>query len=59
MANRYFLRQIFRDVCCHREILALKVFCRAEAKGCQEQMSLQQMPVSPTAARSRRLLTAC
>ncbi|XP_019733408.1 TNF receptor-associated factor 3 isoform X5 [Hippocampus comes] len=43
-----FSNKIFRDVCCHREILALKVFCRAEAKGCQEQMSLQQMPVSPT-----------
>ncbi|XP_051942102.1 TNF receptor-associated factor 3 [Hippocampus zosterae] len=39
-----FSNKIFRDVCCHREILALKVFCRAEAKGCQEQMSLQQMP---------------
>ncbi|XP_061553400.1 TNF receptor-associated factor 3 isoform X2 [Phycodurus eques] len=39
-----FSNKIFRDVCCHREILALKVYCRAEAKGCQEQMSLQQMP---------------
>ncbi|XP_068616354.1 TNF receptor-associated factor 3, partial [Brachionichthys hirsutus] len=36
--------QIFRDVCCHREIMALKVFCRSEAHGCQEQMSLQQIP---------------
>ncbi|XP_077420823.1 TNF receptor-associated factor 3 [Vanacampus margaritifer] len=39
-----FSNKIFRDICCHREILALKVHCRAEAKGCQEQMSLQQMP---------------
>lgn len=40
-----FMFQIFRDVCCHREIMALKVYCRSEANGCQEQMSLQQIPV--------------
>lgn len=40
--------QIFRDVCCHREIMALKVYCRSEANGCQEQMSLQQIPVRKT-----------
>ncbi|XP_034051477.1 TNF receptor-associated factor 3 [Thalassophryne amazonica] len=39
-----FKEKIFRDVCCHREIMALKVFCRSEANGCQEQMSLQQIP---------------
>ena len=42
----WVLFQIFRDVCCHREIMALKVYCRSEANGCQEQMSLQQIPVS-------------
>uniref|UniRef100_UPI003AB02DD1 uncharacterized protein n=1 Tax=Centroberyx gerrardi TaxID=166262 RepID=UPI003AB02DD1 len=39
-----FKDKIFRDVCCHREIMALKVFCRSEANGCQELMSLQQVP---------------
>ncbi|XP_037341754.1 TNF receptor-associated factor 3 isoform X1 [Pungitius pungitius] len=39
-----FKDKIFRDVCCHREIMALKVYCRSEANGCQEQMSLQQIP---------------
>uniref|UniRef100_A0A3B5L5M7 TNF receptor-associated factor n=1 Tax=Xiphophorus couchianus TaxID=32473 RepID=A0A3B5L5M7_9TELE len=39
-----FKDKIFRDVCCHREIMALKVFCRSKANGCQEQMSLQQIP---------------
>nr|QEF75664.1 TNF receptor associated factor 3 [Larimichthys crocea] len=39
-----FKDEIFRDVCCHREIMALKVYCRSEANGCQEQMSLQQIP---------------
>ncbi|XP_056282259.1 TNF receptor-associated factor 3 isoform X1 [Pseudoliparis swirei] len=39
-----FKDKIFRDVCCHREIMALKVDCRSEANGCQEQMSLQQIP---------------
>ncbi|XP_013877582.1 TNF receptor-associated factor 3 isoform X3 [Austrofundulus limnaeus] len=39
-----FKDKIFKDVCCHREIMALKVFCRSEANGCQEQMSLQQIP---------------
>lgn len=39
-----FKDKIFRDVCCHREIMALKVYCRSEANGCQEQMSLQQVP---------------
>ncbi|XP_054653693.1 TNF receptor-associated factor 3 isoform X2 [Dunckerocampus dactyliophorus] len=39
-----FSNKIFRDVCCHREIMALKVCCRCENKGCQEQMSLQQIP---------------
>ncbi|XP_053700477.1 TNF receptor-associated factor 3 isoform X1 [Synchiropus splendidus] len=36
--------KIFRDVCCHREIMALMVHCRCENNGCQEQMSLQQIP---------------
>ncbi|XP_041827441.1 TNF receptor-associated factor 3 [Melanotaenia boesemani] len=39
-----FKDKIFRDVCCHREIMALKVYCRSKANGCQEQMSLQQIP---------------
>ncbi|KAM3838100.1 TNF receptor-associated factor 3 [Diretmus argenteus] len=39
-----FKDKIFRDVCCHREIMALKVYCRSEANGCKEQMSLQQVP---------------
>ncbi|XP_035466076.1 TNF receptor-associated factor 3 isoform X1 [Scophthalmus maximus] len=39
-----FKDKIFRDVCCHREIMALKVYCRSEANGCQEQMSLHQIP---------------
>ncbi|XP_054913055.1 TNF receptor-associated factor 3 [Poeciliopsis prolifica] len=39
-----FKDKIFRDVCCQREIMALKVFCRSKANGCQEQMSLQQIP---------------
>ncbi|XP_047200868.1 TNF receptor-associated factor 3 [Girardinichthys multiradiatus] len=39
-----FKDKIFRDVCCHREIMALKVFCRSKPNGCQEQMSLQQIP---------------
>lgn len=39
-----FSDKIFRDVCCQREILALKVFCRSEANGCSEQLTLQQLP---------------
>ncbi|XP_061750863.1 TNF receptor-associated factor 3 isoform X2 [Nerophis ophidion] len=39
-----FSNKIFRDVCCHREIMALKVHCRSEKQGCQECMSLQQIP---------------
>ncbi|GLD69043.1 TNF receptor-associated factor 3, partial [Lates japonicus] len=39
-----FKDKIFRDVCCHREIMALKVYCRSEVNGCQEQMSLHQIP---------------
>ncbi|XP_028994778.1 TNF receptor-associated factor 3 isoform X2 [Betta splendens] len=39
-----FKDKIFRDVCCHREIMGLKVYCRSEANGCEEQMSLQQIP---------------
>uniref|UniRef100_A0A8D0AAY9 TNF receptor-associated factor n=1 Tax=Sander lucioperca TaxID=283035 RepID=A0A8D0AAY9_SANLU len=39
-----FKDKIFKDVCCHREIMALKVYCRSEANGCQETMSLQQIP---------------
>ncbi|XP_030636485.1 TNF receptor-associated factor 3 [Chanos chanos] len=35
--------KIFRDVCCNREIMALKVYCRSEKNGCKEQMSLQQV----------------
>ncbi|XP_060736207.1 TNF receptor-associated factor 3 [Tachysurus vachellii] len=35
--------KIFRDVCCHREIMTLKVFCRSAKNGCKEQMSLQQV----------------
>ncbi|KAI1895019.1 hypothetical protein AGOR_G00101960 [Albula goreensis] len=38
-----FEDKIFRDVCCYREIMALKVFCRSEKNGCREQMSLQQV----------------
>ncbi|XP_063039796.1 TNF receptor-associated factor 3 isoform X2 [Engraulis encrasicolus] len=38
-----FEDKIFRDVCCHREIMALKVYCRSQKNGCQEQMSLQQV----------------
>ncbi|KAK1160712.1 TNF receptor-associated factor 3-like isoform X1 [Acipenser oxyrinchus oxyrinchus] len=33
--------KIFTDVCCRREIMGLKVFCRNEKNGCQEQMTLQ------------------
>lgn len=54
--------QIFRDVCCHREIMALKVYCRSEANGCQEQMRLQQIPVrrfSCTVVPSRAGLLTC
>lgn len=39
-----FNDKIFRDVCCQREILALKVFCRSESNGCKELMALQQLP---------------
>lgn len=39
-----FKDKIFRDVCCQREILALKVYCRCRASGCQEVMTLQQVP---------------
>ncbi|XP_041710748.1 TNF receptor-associated factor 3-like isoform X2 [Coregonus clupeaformis] len=38
-----FKDKIFRDVCCHREIMALRVYCRSEKNGCKEQMSLQQV----------------
>ncbi|KAJ8333337.1 hypothetical protein SKAU_G00422330 [Synaphobranchus kaupii] len=38
-----FEDKIFRDVCCNREIMALKVYCRSEKNGCREQMSLQQV----------------
>ncbi|XP_052475900.1 TNF receptor-associated factor 3 isoform X2 [Carassius gibelio] len=38
-----FEDKIFRDVCCKREIMALKVYCRSEKNGCKEQMSLQQV----------------
>ncbi|MGH0189281.1 UNVERIFIED_CONTAM: hypothetical protein FKN15_033805 [Acipenser sinensis] len=33
--------KIFTDVCCRREIMGLRVFCRNEKNGCQEQMTLQ------------------
>lgn len=46
VTERSLVFQIFRDVCCHREIMALKVYCRSENNGCSEQMSLQQIPVS-------------
>ncbi|XP_028294687.1 TNF receptor-associated factor 3 isoform X2 [Gouania willdenowi] len=39
-----FKDKVFRDVCCHREIMALKVLCRSESNGCKETMSLQQIP---------------
>ncbi|TSO67497.1 TNF receptor-associated factor 3 [Bagarius yarrelli] len=35
--------KIFRDVCCNREIMTLKVYCRSAKNGCKEQMSLQQV----------------
>lgn len=35
--------KIFRDVCCQREIMTLKVYCRSSKNGCKEQMSLQQV----------------
>ncbi|XP_048047439.1 TNF receptor-associated factor 3 isoform X1 [Megalobrama amblycephala] len=38
-----FEDKIFRDVCCNREIMALKVYCRSEKNGCKEQMSLQRV----------------
>lgn len=38
-----FEDKIFRDVCCNREIMALKVYCRSEKNGCKEQMCLQQV----------------
>ncbi|XP_026856119.1 TNF receptor-associated factor 3 isoform X1 [Electrophorus electricus] len=38
-----FKEKIFRDVCCHREIMTLKVYCRSAKNGCKEQMSLQQV----------------
>ncbi|XP_018583337.1 TNF receptor-associated factor 3 isoform X2 [Scleropages formosus] len=38
-----FEDKIFRDVCCNREIMALKVYCRNEKNGCKEQMSLHQV----------------
>ncbi|XP_048830112.1 TNF receptor-associated factor 3 isoform X2 [Brienomyrus brachyistius] len=38
-----FEDKIFRDVCCNREIMALKVYCRSEKNGCKEQMTLQQV----------------
>uniref|UniRef100_A0A671YP01 TNF receptor-associated factor n=1 Tax=Sparus aurata TaxID=8175 RepID=A0A671YP01_SPAAU len=34
--ERLFKDKIFRDICCQREIMALKVYCRSEANGCQE-----------------------
>ncbi|XP_076833840.1 TNF receptor-associated factor 3 [Brachyhypopomus gauderio] len=38
-----FSDKVFRDVCCQREILTLKVYCRSAKNGCKEQMSLQQV----------------
>ncbi|XP_064162881.1 TNF receptor-associated factor 3 isoform X2 [Anguilla rostrata] len=38
-----FEDKIFRDVCCHREIMGLKVYCRSEKNGCREQMCLHQV----------------
>uniref|UniRef100_A0A8C7G395 TNF receptor-associated factor n=1 Tax=Oncorhynchus kisutch TaxID=8019 RepID=A0A8C7G395_ONCKI len=38
-----FKDKVFRDVCCHREIMALRVYCRSEKNGCKEQISLQQV----------------
>ncbi|XP_072545908.1 TNF receptor-associated factor 3 [Salminus brasiliensis] len=38
-----FEDKIFRDVCCKREIMTLKVYCRSAKNGCKEQMSLQQV----------------
>ncbi|KAJ8287373.1 hypothetical protein COCON_G00000320 [Conger conger] len=42
-----FEDKIFRDVCCNKEIMALKVYCRSEKNGCREQMSLQQVTDMP------------
>ncbi|MBN3302862.1 TRAF3 factor, partial [Amia calva] len=38
-----FEDKIFKDVCCNKEIMDLKVFCRSEKNGCKEQMSLKQV----------------
>ncbi|XP_028678122.1 TNF receptor-associated factor 3 [Erpetoichthys calabaricus] len=38
-----FEDKIFKDVCCGREIMGLRVFCRNERNGCKEQMTLQQL----------------
>ncbi|XP_056445897.1 TNF receptor-associated factor 3 [Gadus chalcogrammus] len=39
-----FKEKVFRDVCCHREIMALNVLCRSHSNGCAEHMTLQQVP---------------
>ncbi|KAK0149123.1 TNF receptor-associated factor 3 [Merluccius polli] len=39
-----FKEKVFRDVCCHREIMALTVLCRSHSNGCPEHMTLQQVP---------------
>uniref|UniRef100_A0A8C5BG31 TNF receptor-associated factor n=1 Tax=Gadus morhua TaxID=8049 RepID=A0A8C5BG31_GADMO len=39
-----FKEKVFRDVCCHREIMALNVLCRSHSNGCVEHMTLQQVP---------------
>lgn len=39
-----FKEKVFRDVCCHREIMSLTVLCRSHSSGCPEHMTLQQVP---------------
>lgn len=37
---------MFKDNCCKREILALQIYCRNEARGCAEQLTLGHLLVS-------------
>lgn len=37
--------KVFKDNCCRREILALHIHCRNEARGCVEQLTLGQLLV--------------
>ncbi|XP_042194173.1 TNF receptor-associated factor 3 [Callorhinchus milii] len=38
-----FETKVFKDICCKREILSLKIYCRNEKNGCKDQLCLGKL----------------